>query len=209
MGARIRRYFIAGLLVWLPIAATYIVIRFIIGLLNNSVKLLPHKYQPDTLLGMHIPGIGLAITIIVLFLTGLLATNYIGHRIIRVWEKIVDRIPLIRSIYAAVKQVLHAVLQPNGQSFRKVLLVEFPRKGIWSIAFQTSTQFHSPEVNEDMVTAFIPTTPNPTSGFLTFIPKQDVTELDMSVEEGLRMVISLGVVVPKQAIKANATCNNS
>ncbi len=194
----LKRYFIAGLLVWVPIVITIAVIRFLVNLLDNTVALLPHQYQPEQWLGTHIPGIGVAFSLIVLFLTGLFVTNIIGHRIVALWDKTVSRIPLIRSIHSAVKQVMHALLQPQGKSFRKVLLIEFPRKGTWSVAFQTSDNFTGLPGESEAVTAFVPTTPNPTSGFLMVIPRSDVTELDISVEEALRMIISLGVVTPEQ-----------
>lgn len=199
-----RRYIIAGLLFWLPIVITYVIIKFLINLLDGTLDLIPQKYQPDQLLGIHIPGLGLVFTIIIIFVTGILVTNFIGHQLLKLWERLVSRIPLIRSIHSAVRQVLHAILQPNGTSFRKVLLVEYPRKGMWSIAFQTSEKFHPGSFNEPMLTIFIPTTPNPTSGFLMVIPKKDTQEIDMTIEDALRMVISLGVVTPEkmQAIEA-------
>ena len=192
----IKRYFIAGLLVWLPIWATIIIIKFIIDLLDKSLNLLPAQYRPEQLFGFNIPGLGLVITLLIIFITGLLVTNFLGHKLVSYWEKLVSRIPLIRSIHAAVKQVSHAVLHPTGSSFRKVMLIEYPRPGIWSVAFMTSDKFTDAPTDEDVVTAFVPTTPNPTSGFLTIVPKKSTIELDMSVEEALRMVISLGVVMP-------------
>jgi len=197
----IRRYLIAGLVVWLPIWATYVVIRFLVNLMDGTLSLLPHEYQPDQLFGMHIPGIGLLFTLLILFFTGLLVANFLGRKIVTFWEGILARIPLIRSIYSAVKHVVHALLQPRGSSFRKVLLVEYPRRGIWSIAFQTSDQFTDTPHPEEVVTVFIPTTPNPTSGFLTIVPRADTQELNMTVEEALQLVISLGVVMPKHMQK--------
>ncbi len=192
----LRRYFIAGLLVWLPIVVTYFVVRFIIELLDKSLALLPKNYQPDQLIGYHIPGIGLIFTFIILFLTGLLITSFVGHRLVTAWEKLVSSIPLIRNVHSAAKQVVHAVVEPGGAAFRKVLLIEFPRHGIWSIAFQTSGHLENDWSNKPMLTVFVPTTPNPTSGFLMFIPAGDAIELDISIEEALRMIISIGVVVP-------------
>ncbi len=193
-----RKYFIAGLLVWLPILATYFVIKFLIDLLDNSLALIPNKYQPDQLLGFHIPGLGLIFTLVIIFLTGLLVANILGKRLVELYEKLVAKIPLIRSIHAAVKQVAHTLLQPHERAFRKVLLIEYPRRGVWSVGFLTSTQFTDAPIEEDVVTVFIPTTPNPTSGFLTIVPKHDTIELDISVEEALRMIISVGVVMPER-----------
>lgn len=196
-----KKYFIAGLLVWLPIWATYFIIKFLVDLMDKTLSLIPHRYQPDQLLGVHIPGLGFVFTVAILFLTGLLMANFIGHRLVAGWEKLLSRIPLIRSIHAAVKQVSHALLHPSGNSFRKVLLIQYPREGIWSIAFLTSDKFNAAPGDEPMVTVFVPTTPNPTSGFLTIVPKKDTTELDVNVEEALRMVISLGVVLPDAMTK--------
>lgn len=199
MIASIRKYFISGLLVWLPIWVTLLVISFLVDLLSKSLLLLPAKYQPDVLLGFHVPGIGVIITLLVIFLTGLLAANIIGQSLVNFGDRLMGRIPLVRSIYSGVKQVTQTLFTPGGQSFRKVLLVEYPCAGVWSVAFQTG------EVNKDMenqinqgqmVSYFIPTTPNPTSGFLMMAPKEKVIELDISVDQALKFVISLGVVPP-------------
>jgi uncharacterized membrane protein len=155
--------------------------------MDSSINLLPEQYRTD------IPGIGLILTLVILFLTGLLVTNFIGSRIVTFWEKILSRIPLVRSIYTAVKQVTEALLTPSGKSFRKVMLIEFPRKGLWSLAFQTSdVPFHAPEEGEH-ITVFVPTSPNPTSGFLMVVKTDEVQELKMTVEEGLKIIISIGV----------------
>ena len=188
----------AGLVVWLPIWATYLIIKFLVDLMDGTLSLLPKPYQPDQLLGVHIPGLGLVFTLIILFLTGLFVANFLGKKIIRIWESLLSRIPLIRTIHASVKQLTHAIMQPTGSAFRKVLLVEYPRRGVWSIGFQTSDQFIGAPNSPELLTVFIPTTPNPTSGFLTLIPKSDAQVLEMSVEEALKMVISLGVVMPQQ-----------
>lgn len=198
---RFRKYLIAGLVVWLPLWATYFIVKFLVDLMDKTLSLLPAQYQPKALFGFDIPGLGLIFTLIILFITGLLVTNFLGNKIVKIWEKLLSRIPLVHTIYHAVKQVVHALVQPAGKSFRKVLIVEYPRHGIWSIAFQTSDQFTGSPHPEDVVTVFIPTTPNPTSGFLTIIPKSDTRELDMAVEEALKMVISLGVVMPDRLSK--------
>lgn len=169
--------------------------------MDRTLSLLPTEYQPEQLFGFNIPGIGFIITLIILFVTGLLVTNFLGHKIIKIWENTLGRIPLVRTIYSAVKQVVHALVQPSGQSFRKVLLVEYPRHGVWSIAFLTSDQFTGSPHPEDVLTVFVPTTPNPTSGFIIIIPKKDTIELPITVEEALKMVISLGVVMPEKLSK--------
>jgi uncharacterized membrane protein len=195
----IRRYFISGLLVWLPIWITILALKFLVDILGATLTLLPIKYQPDALLGVHIPGIGMIITLGVILLTGFLVANFIGRQFVALWDSFIGRIPLVRTIYMGVKQVLHTLFTPGGQSFRKVLLVEYPRAGMWSLAFQTGDG--TPEVSksldgEAMVSIFIPTTPNPTSGFLMMVARKNVIEMNMSVEQALKFVISLGVVQP-------------
>ncbi len=195
----IRRYFISGLLVWVPIWVTILVIKFLGDMLSSTMLLLPHQYQPDQLIGFHIPGIGVLIILLIIFLTGLIVANFIGSRLVALWDNLVGRIPLVRTVYSGVKQVMETLFTPGGQSFRKVLLVEYPRPGLWTVAFQTGDAL--PDVQkmleeEQMVSIFIPTTPNPTSGFLIMVPRRDVVELDMSVEQALKFVISLGVMQP-------------
>ncbi len=198
MWSLVRRYLVAGFLVWVPVLVTVWVIKFIISLMDKSIDLLPHTWQPVNFLGFDLPGLGLVLTLVILFFTGMFVTNFLGRRLVEQWDKIINRIPLVRSVYMGVKQVMQTLFTPGGTAFRKVLLVEYPRKGLWSIAFQTA--FTSEEVSKhiktDMLTIFIPTTPNPTSGFLMMIPKKDVIELDISVDQALKMVISLGVVQP-------------
>ncbi len=192
----LRRYFIAGLLVWAPIYITYFVVHFIVNLLDGGLALLPEHYQPQQFLGREIPGLGVIFTIAIIFLTGMMVTNFIGHRLLGFWEKALSRIPLIRSIHSATKQVVNSLLQPNGKAFRKVVLIPYPHPGSWSLGFVTSNSLNTPWTPEDVINVFVPTSPNPTSGFLLFVPVRDTIELDISVEEALRMVISIGVVLP-------------
>jgi uncharacterized membrane protein len=195
----IRKYLISGLLVWLPLIITIAVIKFVFDLLSKSLLLLPPDLQPDRLLGVHVPGIGVILTLLVIFFTGLLAANFIGRRLVQLGDAVMARIPLVRSVYTGVKQVTDTLFKPGGQSFRKVLLVEYPCPGVWSIAFQTgevSDDIEGKLGEENMVSYFIPTTPNPTSGFLMMAPKAKVKELDISVDQALKFVISLGVVQP-------------
>lgn len=195
----LRTYLVAGLLVWLPIWATIVVIRFLVQLLDGTLALLPRAYRPAELFGFDIPGLGVLLSLVLVLVTGVVATNYLGKYVLRLWEAIVHRIPLVGSIYNAVKQVLETLFSNNSQAFRKVLLIEYPRKGIWSIAFQTNTanQHFNEKTGEEMVTAFIPTTPNPTSGYLIFVPIKDTCEIDINIDVALKMIISLGVVQPK------------
>jgi uncharacterized membrane protein len=196
--AMIRRYLIAGLLVWIPLLVTIFVIRFIISLLDQSLALLPASLQPVNAIGWDIPGIGVILSLAILFFTGMLVTNFLGKKLFMLWNRFIKRIPIVRSIYAGVKQIMETIFSPGGQAFKQVLLVEYPRKGMWSIAFQTAktTDEVIKVVGKEMVTIFIPTTPNPTSGFLMMVPRDEVTLLDMSVDQALKMVISLGVVQP-------------
>ena len=195
----LRRYIMAGLLVWVPIWITLLVLRFIVELLNGTVAMLPKHLQPEYLLGVHIPGLGAVISLSVLIFTGIFVSNLIGHRLVAFWESILKRIPLVRSIHFSVKQVLQTLFSPDGHSFRQVLLVEYPRKGLWSVGFQTAQACKGikEKTGEETVAVFIPTTPNPTSGFLIMVPREEVKVLNMSVDDGLKMVISLGVVQPE------------
>jgi uncharacterized membrane protein len=194
-----KKYLIAGLLVWMPLGITFLVVRAIVDFLDRSLLLLPYAYQPDNLLGFHIPGFGVVLAVVMVLTTGMIVANFLGRRIVVAWESLLARIPVVRNLYAGIKQVLEAVLAADGKSFRKVLLVEYPRKGVWSLAFMTSSDLG--EVQEktagDVVSVFIPTTPNPTSGFVLMVQRSEVIEMDMTIEEGLKMIISMGVVVPK------------
>jgi len=196
----LRGYLIAGLLVWLPILATLYVMLFLVNLFDKTLALLPDNLQPQALLGTHIPGLGFIFSVIVLFLTGTIVTNFLGNKLITLGENMLERIPLVRTIYKSVKQVLVTIFTSSSDSFRKVLLIEYPRKGLWSIAFQTgtSTSQITDGIGEDVVTVFVPTTPNPTSGFLIMVPVKDVVDCSLSIDEALKIVISLGVVQPNE-----------
>ena len=195
-GKSIRSMLLAGLVVWLPILVTFAVIRFIVELLDHSMALLPHAYQPEQWIGFHLPGLGVIFSFFLLFITGFFVTNFMGQRLMSWSESLLERIPLVRSIYNATKQVIQAVLSTNSQAFRKVLLIEYPRKGMWTLAFQTGLVGSEIEhhTGEPMLCIFVPTTPNPTGGFLMMLPKSDVIELSMSVDNALKFIISLGVM---------------
>lgn len=198
-GKSLRSYLVTGLVVWLPILATYVIMRFIVDLLDKTIALLPDSYQPEQLFGTYIPGFGVILSLTLLLITGVIATNIFGQKLVLMSEAFLDKIPLVRTIYNAAKQMIDAVVSTNGQAFRKVLLVEYPRKGMWSIAFHTgsSTSEITTSTGVEMVSIFIPTTPNPTSGFLMMVPKDEVIELAMTTDEALKFIISLGVVHPK------------
>ena len=201
----LRKYLIAGLLVWLPLAATVVVIRLLINLLDKTILLIPPEWRPETVLGFSIPGFGVIVGIFILLVTGMLAANLFGRRLVAIWESILGRIPLVRTIYTSVKQVLETLFTTNSNSFRKVVLVEYPRKGIWSMGFLTNKGIRaaSKTSGQNLVSVFVPTTPNPTSGFIVMFPEQDVKELELTVEDGFKYIISMGVVVPMDEAKNN------
>ncbi|MBL1275910.1 MAG: DUF502 domain-containing protein [Ectothiorhodospiraceae bacterium] len=192
-----KRYLIAGLLVWVPLGVTVMVINLLVGIMDKTLLWLPKAYQPDTLLGFHLPGIGVVMSAVIVIVTGVVVANLFGRKLVQGWELLLARIPLVRSIYSSVKQILETVFS-SGQAFRKVLLVEYPRKGLWTLAFQSGTTRGEAQLKTgmDVINVFIPTTPNPTSGFFIMVPRCDVVELEMSVDDGLKMIISAGVVVP-------------
>jgi len=195
---RLRRYLIAGLLVWVPLIVTGLIIKFLVDALDFTILLLPPGWRPEALLGFNVPGAGVVFAIVVVFLTGLVVANIVGRKLIDLGESIVQRIPLVSSIYRAVKQLMQTLLHDGGQSFRRVLMVQYPRKGLWTLGFQTGVGIGELQERTErtVLTVFIPTTPNPTSGFVILVPQEEAIELDMSVEDGLKFVMSLGVLVP-------------
>lgn len=209
-----KRYFITGLLIWAPLGITIWVLSFILGMMDQSIMLLPAEWQPRNLLGFHIPGLGALMTLVIVFLTGLLTANFIGQRLVRWWEALLHRIPVVRSVYQSVKQISDTVFSPSGQAFRQAVLLQYPRRCSWTIGFLTGTPGGeiAGHLGGEMVSLYVPTTPNPTSGFFLMVPKADVIELDMSVEDALKYLISMGVVAPSalpvktpEAISAEAT----
>ncbi|GMR08074.1 MAG: DUF502 domain-containing protein [Gammaproteobacteria bacterium] len=206
----LRKYLIAGLLVWLPLIITGLVISILVDVLRWFDQFIPKSYQLQSLLEFPLPGIDvgvtLAIVILVLFVTGLVAANLFGRKIVRAWESLLGRIPLVRTVYSSAKQVAETIFSDSGKSFHKVMLIEYPRKGLWTVCFLTGSSAAEVQnkTGEEVLTVFVPTTPNPTSGFIIFVPKQDAIELDMNVDEALKMVISLGVIEPVWASQAQA-----
>jgi uncharacterized membrane protein len=194
-----KRYLIAGLLVWIPVGITVWVLHFILTTLDQTLLLLPEAARPEKLFGFPIPGLGVLLAFAILLLTGVVAANYFGLRLIRFWEAILGRIPFVKSIYSSVKQVSDTLLSDTGNAFRKALLVEFPHENSWTIAFLTGAP--APAVakhfGEEHVSVYVPTTPNPTSGYFVMVPKSRVRDLDMTVDEALKYVVSMGVVVPR------------
>jgi uncharacterized membrane protein len=204
-----RKYLIAGLLVWLPLGVTVLVVKLLVDIMDRTLLLLPPTWRPDALFGVHIPGVGLLLSMLIILLTGITVANLLGRRMVSVWEGLLARIPLVRTIYGAVKQVVETVLSANGKSFRKVVLVEYPRRGMWCLALQTAERLGEVQARAgvELVAVFVPTTPNPTSGFVILVPRADLVELDMSIDDGLKLIISMGVLVPewpRKPVKANA-----
>lgn len=196
--SRLRRYLVAGLLVWLPLVATYLVLSFTIRLIDRSLLLLPSAYRPENLIGFQIPGLGVILTLMLVLLTGLIVANFFGRKIIGAWESLLARIPLVRTVYGAVKQITASLFADASQSFREVVLVEYPRRGLWMLAFvtgETPKKFKQ-VVGEELTNIYVPTTPNPTSGFYLMVPPKDIRRLDIPVEVGLKMILSAGVVNP-------------
>ncbi|WP_260292348.1 DUF502 domain-containing protein [Sedimenticola hydrogenitrophicus] len=194
----IRRYLVAGLLVWVPLGITLLVVRLLVHWLDGTLLLIPEAYRPEHLLGFSIPGLGVVVSVLIVFVTGVLAANLFGRSLVSVWERLLARIPLVRSIYSGAKQLAETLFSEAGQSFRKVLLIEFPRKGLWTLAFQTGTDLGEAQrkTGRDVINVYVPTTPNPTGGYFVMVPREDVVELEMSVDDGLKMLMSMGAVVP-------------
>ena len=207
--AALKKYIIAGLLVWLPFAATVVIVKLLIDLLDKTVLLLPPEWHPVALLGFSIPGFGIILALSILLLTGMLAANLFGRRFVEIWERILNKIPLVRSIYSSIKQISNTIFDPSGKSFRKVVMLQYPKKGLWSIGFLTNDNVgdEMSAVDDRLVAVFIPTTPNPTSGFIVMVRNDEITELDMSVEEGFKFIISIGVIIPDRSARAELERN--
>ncbi len=189
-----RAWLIAGLLVWVPLVATWLVIRLLVETLDKSMLLIPASLRPENLLGMHLPGLGIAISALVVLGTGALVANFAGLRIVNWWENLLGRIPLVKSVYGGFKSLTSAVMSDGSTTFRKVVLIEYPNDGIWTVAFQTGDP--SPSVTAELgptITVYVPTTPNPTSGFVVFVTPDKIRPLDMPVEEALKLVMTLGI----------------
>ena len=195
---RLRNYFISGLLFWIPLALSVLLIKFFLEIVNNLV---PTRLLPESLLNLdtNIQGSGIVLVILVILITGALVTNILGRKLLDLWERALNKIPGFRNIYNALKKISSTVLNTSSDSFRKAFLIQYPSKGIWVIAFQSGDYKGEVEsiIGKDVINLFVPTTPNPTSGFFVMIPKKDAVELQMSVEEAFKLVISAGVVTPE------------
>ena len=194
---RLRNYLISGLLFWIPLILTIIVIKFFLEFVDG---LIPQEYLPEAVFNLEtsIPGSGIILLFLIILITGILVTNILGRRLVALWEKLLNRIPGFRNIYNILKKVSDTVLNTSSQSFKKAFLIQYPSKGIWVIAFQSGDYRGEAEsiIGEETINLFVPTTPNPTSGFFVLIPKKDAFELDISVEDAFKLVISAGVVTP-------------
>lgn len=197
----LRRLLVAGTLVWLPIIATVWVVSFFVTLMDRTLVLLPEKYQPDALFGFHVPGLGVIFAFVVVLLTGLLVTNLIGRQLVGYWEDLMQRIPLVRSVYGGVRSFTESVLS-SSNSFRQVVAVEYPRPGIWSIGFVTAEDVAevSRRTGQHVKCVFVSTAPNPTSGFIILVPQDQLLPLDMSIDAAMKMIVTCGVVLPEPPV---------
>lgn len=193
-----KKYLITGLLIWVPLAVTLWVLELIVTAMDQTLLLLPGAWHPKQLFGFDVPGLGLVLSVLVVLVTGVLAHNFIGRQLVLWWEELLSRIPIVRSIYSSVKQVSDTMLSPKGNAFRQAVLVEFPQRGHWAIGLVVGAPGPAltRDVGADLLTVFVPTAPNPTSGYTILVPPGDVKELDITVDEALKFVISLGVVAP-------------
>jgi len=195
---RLKKYFITGLLIWIPLIITLWVLKVIFDTLDASLLLMPVSFQTESWLGVHIPGLGAVLTLVIVLLTGIFATNFFGAQLVQLWHDVLNRIPVVNSIYSSVKQISDTLFSSSGQAFRKALLVQWPHEGMWTIALLTGTPGgdvlnHLPP---DCLSVYVPTTPNPTGGYFVIVQRSKVIELDMTVDQALKYIISMGVVPP-------------
>jgi len=199
----VKKYLITGLLIWIPLVITIWVLKLVVDVLDQTLLLLPPALRTEGWLGVYVPGLGVLLTLLIVFVTGVLAANFIGERLVRIWHELMHRIPFVSSIYASVKQVSDTLFSGSGQAFRKALLVQWPREGLWTIAFLTGAPGEAVQrhLDGDYVSVYVPTTPNPTGGYFVLVPRREVIELDLSVDQALTYIISMGVVAPGSAAK--------
>ena len=205
MSMRLKKYFVTGLLIWVPLGITLWVLNLLVSIMDQTLLLLPEQFQTESWLGMHVPGLGVVMTLVVVLATGLVATNMLGQRLLQFWENVLGRIPVFKSIYNSVKQVSDTLFSSGGHAFRKALLVQYPREGSWTIAFLTGQPGGdvANHLQGEYWSVYVPTTPNPTSGFFLILRKSDVIVLDMSVDAALKYIISMGVVSPDSNARRN------
>ena len=193
-----KKYLITGLLIWIPLVITIWVLTLVVATLDRTLLLLPPQFRTEAWLGMHVPGMGVIMTLVIVFVTGVLAANFIGERLVRLWNAILHRIPFVSSIYSSVKQVSDTLFSSSGEAFRKAVLVRWPHQGMWTIGFLTGTPGGdvANHLRDDFLSVYVPTTPNPTGGYFVLVARKDLIELDMSVDQALKYIISMGVVAP-------------
>ena len=210
-GSRLKRWFITGIILLVPVVVTFSLLAAVVRTMDGMINLIPHQYQPAQLLGFDIPGLGLILTVLIVLVTGMIGASFIGKRLVRLGEHLLARIPLVRAVYGSLKHVLETILHNNKDTFRRVVMIEYPRKGVYAIAFVTGTDQGEVQhkTSDNVIAVFVPTTPNPTSGFLLYVPESDIIPLAMSVEEGMKCVISAGVVSPPWPPQGNATGNSA
>ena len=205
----LRKWLLSGLLVIVPVVITFLVLEWVVGLLDQTLQILPMAWHPDRVLGVHIPGFGVILTLVILLVVGATVSNFIGKKLVQWGDAVVTRIPVVRSIYSSVKQVSDTLFSENGNAFRKAVLVQWPREGIWTVAFVTGAPGGDVATylrEDEFLSVYVPTTPNPTGGYFVMLRKSECVELNMSVDEALKYVVSMGVVVPTMrppAIKKN------
>ena len=202
-----KKYLITGLLIWIPLVITLWVLKFIFDALDQSLLLLPPEMRTESVFGVHIPGLGVVITLAIVLFTGVFATNFFGAKLVTIWHDLMHRIPVVRSIYSSVKQISDTLFSSSGHAFRKALLVQWPQQGMWTIAFLTGIPGGdvARQLPGDYISVYVPTTPNPTGGYFVIVARKDVIELDMSVDEALKYIISMGVVPPNGKSKESAS----
>lgn len=194
----LRRYLVAGLLVWIPLGITIWVLKLLVDLMDQTLLLVPERFRSDAVFGFHVPGLGVVLTAVILLATGALAANFFGRRLLAVWDAALGRIPIVRSIYGGVKQISDTLFSPEGKAFRRAVLVRYPHPGAWTVALVTGTPVHevTDHLGRDQIAVFVPTTPNITAGFFLIVPRGETIELEMSVDDALKYIISMGVAEP-------------
>jgi len=198
MGATVRRYFVAGLLVWIPLVITLWVLKLLVDLMDQSLLLVPAQFQSEALFGFHVPGLGMILTLVIVLSTGALAANFFGRKLLALGDRLLQRVPVVRSIYGGVKQISDTLFSPEGKAFRRAVLVRYPHAGAWTVALVTGTPEHEVAdiLGRDQISVFVPTTPNITAGFFLIVPRSETVELDMGVDAALKYIISMGVAEP-------------
>lgn len=198
MMVTLRRYFVAGLLVWIPLGITLWVLKLLVDIMDQSLLLVPENYHSDKLFGFHLPGLGIILTLAIVLATGALAANFFGRKVLRLGDSALSRIPIVRSIYGGVKQISDTLFSPEGKAFRRAVLVRYPHQGAWTVALVTGTPQHevASKLGSEQISVFVPTTPNITAGFFLIVPRSQTIELDMSVDAALKYIISMGVAEP-------------